>query len=65
MTGTRQYCKSNGTWSTPTAWRAFVPVKNDVKFDLYRTRPTHTARASRPETRPAEALNLKPRTEIP
>ncbi len=35
MTGTQQYCKSNGTWSTPTAWRAFVPIKNDVKVDVY------------------------------
>ena len=35
MTGTQQYCKSNGTWSTPTAWRAFVPLKNDVKVNVY------------------------------
>lgn len=35
MTGTQQYCKSNGAWSTPTAWRAFVPVKNDVKVNVY------------------------------
>lgn len=35
MTGTQQYCKSNGTWSTPTAWRANVPIKNDVKVDVF------------------------------
>ena len=35
MTGTQQYCKPNGTWSTPTAWRAFVPIKNEVQMKLY------------------------------
>lgn len=35
MTGTQQYCKLDGTWSTPTAWRAFVPVKNEVRVSLY------------------------------
>lgn len=35
MTGTRQFCKLDGTWSTPTAWRAFVPIKNEVRVKLY------------------------------
>ncbi len=35
LTGTQQHCKANGTWSTPTAWRAFVPLKNEVKVKLY------------------------------
>ncbi|MDT3767451.1 hypothetical protein [Gleimia hominis] len=35
MTGTQQYCKPNGTWSNPTAWRANVPVKNQVTVKLY------------------------------
>lgn len=35
MTGTQQYCKPNGTWSTPTAWRANVPIKNQVNVKLY------------------------------
>ena len=37
MTGTQQFCKLNGTWSNPTAWRAFVPVKNEVQMKLYNT----------------------------
>ncbi|WP_268803817.1 hypothetical protein [Corynebacterium dentalis] len=35
MTGTQQYCKSNGTWSTPTFWSALNPVKNEVQVRLY------------------------------
>lgn len=35
MTGTQQFCLANGTWSTPTAWTAFVPVKNEVRVKLY------------------------------
>ena len=35
MTGTQQYCKTNGTWSTPTAWSAMQPVKNEVRVKLY------------------------------
>ncbi|WP_216634245.1 hypothetical protein [Faucicola atlantae] len=35
MNGTQQFCKANGTWSTPTAWRAFVPLKNEVHVKLY------------------------------
>ena len=35
MTGTQQYCKPNGTWSTPTFWSAMQPVKNEVRVKLY------------------------------
>lgn len=35
MTGTQQYCKANGTWSTPTFWSALTPVKNEVQVRLY------------------------------
>lgn len=35
MTGTQQFCKADGTWSTPTAWRAFVPIKNEVRVKNY------------------------------
>lgn len=35
MTGQQQYCKPNGTWSTPTAWSSFAPVKNEVKVAVY------------------------------
>ncbi|MCT1558073.1 hypothetical protein M3A96_08090 [Helcobacillus massiliensis] len=35
MKGTQQYCKLDGTWSTPTAWRAFTPIKNEVRVKNY------------------------------
>ena len=35
MTGTQQYCKPNGTWSTPTFWSALQPMKNEVRVKLY------------------------------
>lgn len=35
MTGTQQYCKTDGTWSTPTFWSALQPVKNEVRVKLY------------------------------
>ncbi|GAB3942172.1 hypothetical protein [Corynebacterium tapiri] len=35
MTGTQQYCKPNGTWSNPTPWTAFVPIKNEVRVKTY------------------------------
>ncbi|MCT1367646.1 MULTISPECIES: hypothetical protein [Kocuria] len=35
MTGTQQICGANGTWTNPTAWNAFVPVKNEVAVKLY------------------------------
>ena len=35
MTGTQQFCLANGTWSTPTAWTAFAPIKNEVRVKLY------------------------------
>ncbi|SDS75087.1 hypothetical protein SAMN04489752_2420 [Brevibacterium siliguriense] len=35
MTGTQQFCKADGTWSNPTAWRAFSPIKNEVRVKIY------------------------------
>ena len=35
MTGTQQHCKPNGTWSTPSAWTAFAPLKNEVRVRMY------------------------------
>ncbi len=35
MSGTQQFCKPNGTWSTPTLWTAFVPMKSEVRVKLY------------------------------
>ena len=37
MTGTQQRCKPNGTWATPTAWVANMPVKNEVRVKNYDT----------------------------
>ena len=37
MTGTQQRCKPNGTWATPTAWVANMPVKNEVRVKNYAT----------------------------
>lgn len=35
MSGQQQYCKPNGTWSTPTAWTSLAPMKNEVKVSVY------------------------------
>lgn len=35
MTGTQQFCKANGTWSNPTPWLSYVPVKNEVRVQLF------------------------------
>src|SRR5699024_11236321 len=35
MTGTQQYCKPYGTWSTPRIWTALTPFKHKVKDKLY------------------------------
>lgn len=35
LDGTQQYCRPNGTWSNPTPWRVFAPVKNDVEVKVY------------------------------
>ena len=37
MTGTQQRCRPNGTWATPTAWVANMPVKNEVRVKNYST----------------------------
>lgn len=35
MSGVQQYCRPNGTWSTPTAWSALAPMKNEVRVGVY------------------------------
>ncbi|AWB82843.1 hypothetical protein C3B44_11310 [Corynebacterium yudongzhengii] len=35
MSGVQQFCKANGTWSTPTAWSALAPMKNEVQVSIY------------------------------
>ena len=37
MTGTQQRCRPNGTWATPTAWVANMPIKNEVRVKNYST----------------------------
>ncbi|EPD69691.1 hypothetical protein HMPREF1219_01020 [Corynebacterium pyruviciproducens ATCC BAA-1742] len=37
MDGTQQYCKPNGTWSTPTLWSALTPIKNSIVVKTYDT----------------------------
>ncbi|WKD56615.1 hypothetical protein CAPI_00135 [Corynebacterium capitovis DSM 44611] len=37
MTGTQQRCRPNGTWATPTAWIANMPIKNEVRVKNYAT----------------------------
>ena len=37
MTGTQQRCRPNGTWATPTAWVANMPVKNEVRVKNFDT----------------------------
>ena len=37
MTGTQQRCRPNGTWATPTAWIANMPIKNEVRVKNYST----------------------------
>ena len=37
MTGTQQRCLPNGTWATPTAWVANMPVKNEVRVKNFDT----------------------------
>ncbi|AWB84968.1 hypothetical protein C3E79_00195 [Corynebacterium liangguodongii] len=37
MTGTQQRCRPNGTWASPTAWIANMPVKNEVRVKNYAT----------------------------
>lgn len=51
MSGTQQFCKADGTWSTPTLWQAFVPLKNEVRVKLYRTQ----AEAAAGEKTPSES----------
>ena len=50
MTGTQQFCKANGTWSTPTPWSALTPIKNQVNVKLY----GNPAEKPADEAKPAE-----------
>ena len=58
MTGTQQFCKANGTWSTPTFWSALTPVKNQVNMKLYGN-PADSAVPAKPEDaeKPADDAN--------
>ncbi len=57
MTGTQQRCKPNGTWATPTAWVANMPVKNEVRVKNYSTpadswAPNKDAQTTKPVENP-------------
>lgn len=36
MTGTQQFCQADGTWSNTIPWIAHVPLKNEVRVNLYK-----------------------------
>ena len=60
MTGTQQRCKPNGTWATPTAWVANMPVKNEVRVKNYATpadswAPNKGAQVTKPVENPNPA----------
>ena len=62
MTGTQQRCKPNGTWATPTAWVANMPVKNEVRVKNYSTpadswAPNKGAQVTKPVENPNPAYN--------
>ena len=62
MTGTQQRCKPNGTWATPTAWVANMPVKNEVRVKNYATpagswAPNKGAQVTKPVDNPNPAYN--------
>lgn len=50
MTGTRQVCVLNGTWSTPAKWKAFVPIKNEVRVKIYKDVSNSVDRNRKPST---------------
>ena len=65
MTGTQQFCKANGTWSTPTPWIALTPIKNQVNVKLYANPadsavPAKPEDAEKPAEKPAETPADKP-----
>ena len=64
MTGTQQFCKANGTWSTPTPWSALTPIKNQVNVKLYGN-PADSAVPAKPEDaeKPAEKPDENPADE--
>lgn len=62
MTGTQQHCKPNGTWGTPTAWVANMPVKNEVRVKNYSTpadswAPNKGAQVTKPVENPNPSYN--------
>ena len=62
MTGTQQRCKPNGTWATPTAWVANMPVKNEVRVKNYSSpadswAPNKGAQVTKPVENPNPAYN--------
>ena len=62
MTGTQQRCKPNGTWATPTAWVANLPVKNEVRVKNYSTpadswAPNKDAQTTKPVENPNPAYH--------
>ena len=62
MTGTQQRCRPNGTWATPTAWVANMPVKNEVRVKNYSTpagswAPNKGAQVTTPVENPNPAYN--------
>ena|GEM_PF-220894 len=62
MTGTQQRCRPNGTWATPTAWIANMPVKNEVRVKNYATpagswAPNKGAQVTTPVDNPNPAYN--------
>lgn len=62
MTGTQQRCKPNGTWATPTAWVANMPVKNEVRVKNYATpagswAPNKGVQVTKPVDNPNPAYN--------
>ncbi|WP_165164755.1 hypothetical protein [Corynebacterium qintianiae] len=70
MTGTQQRCRPNGTWATPTAWIANMPVKNEVRVKNYATpadswAPNKGAQVTEPQDNPnpSYAEDLKKITE--
>ena len=62
MTGTQQRCRPNGTWATPTAWIANMPVKNEVRVKNYDTpadswAPNKGAQVTEPQDIPNPSYN--------
>lgn len=63
MSGTQQFCKADGTWSTPTLWLASVPLKNEVRVKLY-ANPAEAAAADQTPTQGYVAPRPQPATGV-